>query len=118
MHKSKNLFKSFLYALKGIALATKERNFTIQLAVGTAAIILAVILDISGAEMEIIIVLIALVLASEAINSAIERLLDFVSQERRDEIREIKDLMAGAVLIFSVTAAVVGTYIFANAILR
>lgn len=118
MHELRKFFKSFRYALQGIVIAGKERNFVIQLVIGVAAIALAVILKLSSIEKIIVVILVALVLASEAMNSAMERLLDFVSQKRIEEIREVKDLMAGAVLILSLAALVVGIWIFGNALLN
>lgn len=112
----KNFFRAFLYALQGIRIAIAERNFRIQAVIGIAAIALAFILGISYVEKLIIVLCMGLVLGAEAINSATERLLDFVSQEYREEIHEIKDLMAGAVLIFSITAFAIGLWIFTKAL--
>ena len=100
----------------GLGVAATERNFIIQLIIGAAAIIFSFVLGLPFIERIIILLCVALVLASEAMNSAIERLLDFVSQERIEEIREVKDLMAGAVLIFSVSAFVIGIFIFGKAL--
>ena len=113
----KKIVKSFKYALMGLGVAATERNFIIQLTIGATAIIFSIVLELSFIERIIILLCVALVLASEAMNSAVERLLDFVSQERIEEIREVKDLMAGAVLIFSVAALVIGVMIFGNALL-
>ncbi len=52
---------------------------------------------------------IGLVLAGEGINSAIERLSDVVQPERDDRIRDVKDISAGAVLIFLLSPEVLGT---------
>ena len=112
----RKFIKSFKYALMGLGVAATERNFIIQLIIGAAAIIFSFVLGLPFIERIIILLCVALVLASEAMNSAIERLLDFVSQERIEEIREVKDLMAGAVLIFSVSAFVIGIFIFGKAL--
>lgn len=116
MHELKKFLKSFRYAFQGIVVASKERNFLIQIIIGIAAVIFAFTLKLPSTEKIVVVLFVALVLASEAMNSAVERLLDFVSQERIEEIREIKDLMAAAVLIFSVAALIVGIWIFGNAL--
>ncbi len=114
MHWHKNFLKSFVYAAQGIREAFSERNFTIQFVVGVCAIVAAFTLPLASWERMIVILCTALVLASEAMNSAVERLLNFVSKQYLDEIRAIKDLMAGAVLIFSIAAFIIGIWIFSK----
>jgi diacylglycerol kinase len=46
------------------------------------------------------------------INSAIENLADFVSPEKNDQIKKVKDLSAGAVLIGAITALFIGLIVF------
>lgn len=48
----------------------------------------------------------------EALNTAIEKLSDIVSPEKDDRIRIVKDISAGAVLISSIVAVVIGLIIF------
>ena len=55
---------------------------------------------------------IGLVLAAEAVNSAIEALADVVSPDYNEGIKRTKDLAAGAVLLLAMTAAMVGLIIF------
>jgi len=113
----KKFLDSFVYAFQGVKLAVFERNFRIQVVLGVLAIVFAFLLELASINKIIIILCVALVLGSEAINSSMERLLDFVSPEHREEIRQIKDLMAAAVLIFSITALIIGVWIFGDALL-
>ena len=46
------------------------------------------------------------------LKTAIEKTIDFVSTQRRPEIKLIKDISAGAVLIASLAAVIVGCFIF------
>jgi diacylglycerol kinase len=115
-NQPRKFMKSFLYAYMGLKVAITERNFRFQAFVGVAAVVLSFVVSLSAVERMIIVLCTAIVLASEAMNSAVERLLDFVSQDRLEEIREVKDLMAGAVLLFSVAAFLIGLWIFGNAI--
>jgi diacylglycerol kinase len=59
-----------------------------------------------------------MVIALEMINSAIENLVDFVSPEKHQSIKKIKDLSAGAVLVGATVAAIVGLIVFLPKILE
>jgi undecaprenol kinase len=112
----KKFFKSFSYAFQGLREAFKEQNFSIQFVIGFGAIVLAVALpSLSDTERLLVVLCVALVLGSEALNSALERLLNFVAPHHHEEVRVIKDLMAATVLIFSSAAFVVGLWVFGKA---
>lgn len=59
-----------------------------------------------------IVVAVAFVWIAEALNTAIERLADAVTVERDENIGLAKDVAAGAVLIASLAAAIIGIMIF------
>lgn len=59
----------------------------------------------------------ALVICAEGFNTAIEKLGDFVHQEKHDDMRNIKDISAGAVLITAMIAFVVACIVFIPKIL-
>jgi len=113
----KKFLKSFAYAFQGICEAFSERNFSIQLVIGTIAVTASFVLNIPMFQKMIVVLCTALVLATEAMNSAIERLLNFISREHLEEIRAIKDLMAGAVLIFAIASFIIGIWIFGKFLL-
>ena len=46
------------------------------------------------------------------INTAIEKAMDYITIERKDQIRDIKDMAAGAVLIATITSIIAGSIIF------
>ncbi len=89
-----------------------ERNARIELFFAIVAIFLGWILQISVIEFCIVLLCIAAVIGAEAINSTIEHLADFQTKEIHPAIRDIKDISAGAVLITSLMALVVGILIF------
>jgi undecaprenol kinase len=60
---------------------------------------------------------ISLVLALEVINSALEAILDHLHPDEADAVRRAKDMAAGAVLVASAGAAVVGVLMAASVIL-
>lgn len=108
----KSLIKSFQYAGNGILLAIRERNFRIHVLIMVAAIILGIYFEIATYEWLAILIISALVLSLEMINSSIERTCDLYSKESNETIKKIKDIAAGAVLIAAIFAVVLGTVIF------
>lgn len=105
--------RSFKYAFNGLKiLFIKEHNARIHLMISLLVLIFGYIFNISHMEWLIVLFLIGLVLSMEAINSAIEVLADFVSPQKNEMIKRVKDLSAGAVLIASIIAAICGFKIF------
>jgi diacylglycerol kinase len=106
---------SFGYAFKGIFWVLKtERNFKIQFACGILAVILGLILEIGRIEFAIVMLVIGLVLSLELANTAIEKYLDKYHAEHDHTIGLVKDILAGSVLLASISAATIGILIFAN----
>ena len=105
--------KSFGYAFAGIKLMLREEhNARIHVVAAVVAVALGLLFGITPGEWTAVVIVIAMVFAAEAVNSAIERTADFVKAERDDRKRDIKDLAAGAVLLCAIGAAVVGIIIF------
>ncbi len=115
---NRSLTRSFFSAFKGIKHALRERNFVIQITIGIVVISLSLALGLSRDEKIIILILTAFVLAAEAMNSACERMLNLVTREHSAEVARIKETLAGAVLIYSLAALVIGLWIFGNAFFR
>ena len=102
--------KSFCYAMSGVCQSWQMgRNFRVQIVLGVVALGLCIALNLLIWEWIVVLILIGGVLALETINSSIEKLCDLISVDRDPKI---KDLSAGAVLIFSVIAMVIGCMIF------
>lgn len=74
--------------------------------------IAAIALEISKIEWCLIVISITAVWSAEAMNTAIENLMDFVSPELHPLARRTKDAAAGAVLVVAIGAAIVGGIIF------
>lgn len=79
---------------------------------GGAAMILGGALSISRDEWIVLIFTIGSILALEAVNCAIERVVDLASPGYHELAKQAKDLAAGAVLIASIGAAIVGLILF------
>ncbi|MEQ9300557.1 MAG: diacylglycerol kinase family protein [Cyclobacteriaceae bacterium] len=105
--------KSFKYAWSGLVLLIKEEhNSRIHLVAASIAVCLGIILKISFQEWIAITFSIGLVISLELINSAIENLSDFVTQDESVFIKKTKDLAAGGVLVGAGTALIIGAIIF------
>lgn len=114
MIKFKRLFKSFTYALKGlIRTFQEEQNLKIQSLIGVFILFLGWFFEITAVEWILIIISIGLVMLTELINSAVERVSDLLKPRIDDYVKEIKDIMAAAVLFSSLIAATIGIIIFA-----
>ena len=104
---------SFKNAWRGVTVFVRqEHNAWIHCIMTVLVIIAGLLFYISTTEWIAVFFAIGLVLASEAINSAIERLSDVVQPEKDERIRDIKDISAGAVFICAITAAIIGVIIF------
>lgn len=113
MIKIKRLAKSFKYAFKGFYKTFKEeQNLKIQTTLGIIAVLLAMHFDIGRAEWMFLIFVIGLVILMELANSAVERITDVLKPRLNDFVKEIKDIMAAAVMIASILAVIIGLIIF------
>ncbi len=112
-HKKQTLFRSFKYASEGIySLLLKERNFRIHLAVSVVALACCFFFQVDKYEWIAVVLLIAVVLSMEAINTSIEYLCDIVSPEYHPVVKTIKDIAAAAVFMSAIISVIVGCMIF------
>ena len=104
---------SFGYAFKGVKdLFLTQRNAQIHLTISIIVIVAAYFFNISKTEWLICILLIGLVLAAEAINTALEYLTDLVSPDYHELAGKSKDVAAAGVLLLAIVAAIIGVSIF------
>ena len=104
---------SFKNAWRGVTVFIRqEHNAWIHCAATVLVIVAGLIFRISTTEWIAVFFAIGLVLAAEAVNSAIERLSDVVQPEKDERIRDVKDISAGAVLLCAIAAAIIGIIIF------
>lgn len=100
---------SFGHAWRGLRLAfVTERSFRIQVAVALVVILLVSLMPFSPWERVILLVATSAVLVLELLNSTVERLVDLFKPRLHPYVRDVKDLMAGAVLVASIFALIVG----------
>ena len=105
--------KSVGHALDGIEYTINhERNIKIQILFGIIVCIAGFLFKISIIEWIILILVISQVLALELINTAIERCVDLASKDYHELAKASKDVAAGAVLVMSMFASIIGILIF------
>lgn len=110
--RSVSLLRSFGFALEGVSyLIRTQRSAQIEIVIGAAVIAAAVWLGITAIEWSLLVLAIALVLALEALNTAIELAVTLASPERHPLAKAAKDVSAAMVLIAAIGAAVVGAVI-------
>src|SRR5882757_2751290 len=105
--------KSFYYAGAGLKqFFRQEHNARIHLAAAIVAGLLAWWVKVSHTEAIALVMVVGLVWVTEILNTCVEKTMDMISREHHPLIKVIKDLAAGAVLIASITALIVGSIIF------
>jgi diacylglycerol kinase len=111
--KRKNIVFCFMYAFRGIFFTVKsERNFKIYLIVLCVTVALGIYLGLPVLEWTLIIFSIGFVLAAELFNTAIERLSDEAAEGKvNQQVKNIKDISAAAVLVTALTALAIGIII-------
>lgn len=106
--KNRSLFGRIGFALAGWKAAwRRERSFRTQTLLAACAALALLILQPPPVWWALVAVTCALVLALELINSALEGLIDLLHPEIHPEIKAIKDMLAGAVLMISCAALAV-----------
>jgi len=113
MIRIKRIAKSFLYAIRGlIKTFQEEQNFKIQSMVAVIILALGFYFEITRIEWIFLVLVIGLVLLMEVLNSAVERIVDILKPRIDTYVKEIKDIMAAAVMLSAIIAVVIGLLIF------
>jgi diacylglycerol kinase (ATP) len=111
--KISDRLRSFRFAFNGIkVLFVYGHNAWIHLSAACLVIIAGFIFNISRLDWIAIIFAIGFVLALEAVNSSVEKLADFISPQKQDQIKIAKDLAAAGVLISAISALIIGLIVF------
>jgi diacylglycerol kinase len=109
----KKRMKSLVYALQGIQfLFLSQFHAKIHLFFSIAVITAGWYFQVSLTEWLFLLLCIGSVWSLEALNTAIEQIVDFVSPEYHEKAKNAKDLAAGAVLIAAIISSIIGFSIF------
>ena len=111
--KEKPLLKTLSYGFNGILYTLKhERNMVIHFLIMILVIIAGIVFKITFVEWGVCFVLFALVLSLELMNTALENVVDLVTDEKKPKAKVAKDASAGAVLVAAIFAVIIGISIF------
>lgn len=107
-----SLIRSFGFAFEGISyLIRTQRNVRIELAIGVVALLVAGWVRVTPVEWAVLVLTISLVLALEALNTAIELAVTLASPERHPLAKAAKDVSAAMVLIAAIASIIVGALV-------
>tara|TARA_R110000868_G_scaffold104694_2_gene288596 strand:+ start:5953 stop:6318 length:366 start_codon:yes stop_codon:yes gene_type:complete len=108
-----NRIKSVGFAFRGaILLIRTEASIKIQVCIAVLVTIAGFYFDISKTEWILQIFAVALVLGVEGMNTAVEKISDFIQPEFDKKIGFIKDISAGAVMLVSIASTIIGLIIY------
>lgn len=102
----KHAFRGLIYALKN------EKNFQNEIVIAIIIIFAMFYFGVTRAEMVVLILVMMGVLLAELVNTVMERIVDILKPRIHPYARLIKDIMAAAVLLTSVSALIIGALIF------
>ena len=108
----KSRINSFKYAFKGISHVLKESNFRIHLIIAAFTAGLAFKFQFDKTEWIILLICIFFILCLEAINTALEHVVDLISPEQNRIAGVIKDIGAASVLIGAIGVAIIGLILY------
>ncbi len=107
------LLRSFRSAARGIAVThAEEQNFRVQTVFALCSLALGIIFRLHAIEYALLIIAITLVLVGEMLNTALERFIDIIHPRVSHYVRDLKDILAGIVLLCSFASILIGMLIF------
>ena len=113
------LWRSFNHAFEGIMYATRTQpNMRVHLVAAALVLMASLVLRLDRFYVIALIVLIGMVLALELLNTAIEAMVDLLTVTHHPLAKTAKDAAAGAVLVASIAAVVVGYLVFYEGIIN
>jgi diacylglycerol kinase (ATP) len=105
--------RAFFHAFEGILYATRTQpNMRVHLVIAALVLLATLVLRLDRLYVIATLILIAMVLSLELINTAIEAIVDLLTVAHHPLAKTAKDAAAGAVLVAAVAAALAGYLIF------
>ncbi|MBT8280082.1 MAG: diacylglycerol kinase family protein [Muriicola sp.] len=109
----KNRLKGFVYALKGAFLLLRtESSIQVQFILALVMTAAGFYFDISAVEWMLQTLAIGLVMGVEGVNTAVEKLSDYIQPNHDPKIGFVKDISAGGVMFVAIAAVIVGLIIY------
>lgn len=108
-----NRINAIKYAAKGFwILITSEQSIIAQVIIAIIMTVIGFIIHLSATEWMFQIMAIGLILVAESLNTAIEKMADFIHPEYHKQIGRIKDISAGAAFFAAIIAVIIGLIIY------
>ena len=102
MMKNLRFKRRFGFAREGIKVGMRENSFRTQLGFGVLALIALAVLRPELVWWALVGTMVSLVLAAELFNTALEQICDHLHPQQHPNIKIVKDVAAGAVLVLSI----------------
>lgn len=111
--KKPPFYKSVQFTIKGLLwILRNERNFQIEVFGLIINLFLIVFFGLSNIETALILLCCFFVLVTEALNTCVEKICDYIQPEFDSRIGIIKDLAGGAVMLATISSVCVGVLIY------
>lgn len=111
--KSRNIADSFNAAIEGFLFVVKtQRNMRIHFLLAVLVLLFGIYLNFTRVELIMLLLTSSIVLITEMINTAMEIVMDYVEASHSQWVKVVKDITAGAVLVASISAVIVGYFLF------
>jgi diacylglycerol kinase (ATP) len=110
-----SLLQSFNFAFQGLVASVRhQRNMRVHLLLAFAVLLVSLFLNLSRLQLVAIIIAVAFVFITELMNSAIEAVVDLITDQFDPRAKAAKDMAAGAVLVAAINALVVAYLVLAD----
>jgi diacylglycerol kinase (ATP) len=107
--------RSFEHAYRGVVSAVRtQRNMRFHVLAAVGVLVLSLLVGVSELELAVLVLTILVVFVTEMLNTAMEFVVDLVTTEYHPLAKLAKDVSAGAVLVSSVGAVLVGYLVLAD----
>jgi diacylglycerol kinase (ATP) len=107
--------RSFEHAYRGLISAVRtQRNMRFHVFAAVAVLVGSLLVGVSELELAVLVLTILVVFVTEMLNTALEFIVDLATEEYHPLAKLAKDVSAGAVLVSSVGAVLVGYLILAD----
>ena len=111
--KRRSMAESFNAAIEGFLFVIRtQRNMRIHFMLAVLVLLLGICLNFTRVELIMLLLTSAIVLITEMINTAMEIVMDYVEVSHSQWVKVVKDITAGAVLMASISAVIVGYFLF------
>lgn len=111
--KDKSFISSFNYAVHGLVYSLlSQNNMRFHYVVAAVIIFAMLFFDLSRVESAVVLIAITMVIVAELFNTAVESVVDLVTEEYHELAKIAKDVAAGAVVVTAINAIVIGYLLF------